>query len=82
MHFYRLFDCSKRHSNRQPLKTVVMLPVVLYRIYKENIGLTLREGRGEGGGSALNVNLTLSVNKSIFRRPLNERDFSLKNTKY
>ena len=31
--------------------------------------MTLRE-RGGGEGSALNVNLTLSVIRSIFRRPL------------
>ena len=74
MHFDGLFDCSKGHFNRQSLKAVVRSQVVLNCISKENIGLTLREGGlGGGGRSARHVDLTLSSNKSIFRRPLNPR---------
>ena len=70
-HFDGLFDCLKGYFNRQSLKTVVRSRVVLFSVYikKENIRLTLRE-RGEG--STLNVNLTLSVIRSIFQRSLNQ----------
>ena len=70
--FRWLFDCSKGHFNRQSLKAVVRSRVVLYCIRIDV--------RGGGGGSALNVNLTLSVDKSIFGRPLNHIVLQLKRT--
>ena len=75
MHFDGLFNrCSTVRSNRRSLKTVVRSRVVLYSIFKkENIGLTLRKGRG---GSAFIVNLMLSVNKSISNDPLDTDDSS------
>ena len=66
MHFNDngLFDCSKAiliDSHSRQLSGQGSFCTVL----KGNIRLALRE---VGGSASLNVNLTLSVNKSIFRR--------------
>ena len=65
MHFDGLFDCSKGHFARQSLQAVVF---ILYLKGKRRYDV-----KGGGGrGSAVNVNLMLSDNKSIFRRPKNK----------